>query len=157
VPTINLTLRELQQQLTKVSTAQAIALTAVHEPEMRQRGESQKGTLYLSTKVECPLLRFPFDSEWVRSPLIVKVGPFCRKGSPYCRKANQVCSWLGVATGVINPGARRSRQSAKSSSERGPTEIGNYTLANDSGEIGSGNGTAVVEFRHDSTFRQFRC
>ena len=32
-----------QQQLTKVSTAPTIALTAIHEPEIRQRGNSSRG------------------------------------------------------------------------------------------------------------------
>lgn len=51
MPTINLTLRELQQQLTKVSAAQAIALTAVHEPEMRQRGNPYRGKVLKRSRV----------------------------------------------------------------------------------------------------------
>lgn len=51
MPTINLTLRELQKQLTQVSASQAIALTAVHEPEMRQRGNPFRGKVLKRSRV----------------------------------------------------------------------------------------------------------
>ncbi len=51
MPTINLSLRELQQQLTKVSTSQAIALTAIHEPEMRQRRNPYRGKVLKRSRV----------------------------------------------------------------------------------------------------------
>jgi len=51
VSTINLKLRELQRQLAQVPESQAVGLTAIHQPEMRQRKNPLRGKVLKRSRV----------------------------------------------------------------------------------------------------------